>query len=65
MNTINLANLSLGIGVDFLIWVIEHRIGNWESLFRLIAVNSKWYEQEYIPFECSDKEATLISLKWA
>lgn len=65
MNTINLADLPLSTTTDFLIWIIEHKIGNWEALFKFISCDESWHLRETIPFECSDKESTLILLRWS
>jgi hypothetical protein len=64
MNTINLAHLPAGTSIEFLTWVIDNRVGNWEQLMLSIARHEYWYKKE-IPFECSDEEATLIILRWS
>lgn len=65
MYTLNLAQMSFGTSIAFLQWVFDHKIGNHEQLMMLLASNPDWYKEKLIPFECSEKEATFVILKWS
>ncbi len=64
MNTLNLANLPAGTSIKFITWIVDNEIGNWVDLMVFIAAHHDWHEKELIPFECTDKEATFVILKW-
>jgi hypothetical protein len=61
---LNLANLPAAITVDFILWIVDNKIGNWEDLLGFIGTYEDWYLKEVVPFECTDREATLIILRW-
>lgn len=63
--TLNLANLPAAQSVDFLVWIFKNQIGNHQDLFKFIAQDESWYLRETIPFECDEKEAMWISLRWS
>lgn len=63
--TLNLANLPAAQSVDFLVWIVKNQIGNHQALLRFIAQDETWYLRETIPFECDEKEAMWIVLKWS
>lgn len=63
--TLNLAQLPSALTTDFLVWIIENKIGNHQDLYRFIALDETWYQKEIIPFECSEKEASWILLRWS
>lgn len=65
MYTLNLAQLPMVTSVDFLLWISDHNIGNWQSLLELIFSDDTWYRKETIPFECSEEEAVMIMLRWS
>jgi hypothetical protein len=69
--TLNLAQLPAGCGeeirpsIDFISWICEQKIGNWQQLMLFIALDPEWHKQELIPFECSEEEAVMIMLRWS
>jgi hypothetical protein len=65
VNTLNLSDLPAVTTIEFLQWIIDNKIGNWEELMRFIARYEDWWEKGTIPFECSDEEAILIILRWS
>jgi hypothetical protein len=65
MYTLNLAQMPFGTSIEFLQWVFDRKIGNYLQLMVLVATDPDWYKQESIPFECSEKEATFVVLRWS
>lgn len=67
MYTLNLAQLPAVSAqtLEFLVWIVTNQIGNWDSLAQFIASDETWYQREIIPFECTEKEALWIMLRWA
>lgn len=63
--TLNLANMPSTLCVDFIVWIGVNKIGNYQGLYRFIALDEAWYFREHIPFECSEPEASIIVLKWS
>lgn len=63
--TMNLAQLPASKSVDFLVWICENQIGNYQDLYRFIARDETWYLRENIPFECSEQEVTWVLLRWS
>jgi hypothetical protein len=65
MYILDLAKLPAAQTVDFLVWIIEHQIGNWRELISFIAQYDNWHHRETIPFECSEQEAMIVMLRWS
>ena len=65
MYTLNLAQLPAATTVEFLLWIHANKIGNYDNLYRFIAQDESWHMRETIPFECSEKEAIWIMLRWS
>ena len=63
--SMNLAQLPVSKTVDFLVWIIDNKIGNYQSLSAFIASDEKWHHSENIPFKCSELEAILVMLRWS
>ena len=63
MRQLNIAQLPLGTSMEFLLWVTQNQIGNWEKLLEFIANDSDWHKQQVIPFECSEEESTMVLLR--
>ena len=63
--TLNLAELPAVRTVEFLLWIHTNKIGNYENLYRFIAEDESWYLRETVPFECTEKEAMWVILKWS
>lgn len=63
MNQIDISQIGLPQYINFVAWVVENKIGNWEYILENSLLLNKLSNTPVI-FEFTDEERTLMELKW-